>query len=152
MAVGLVLVIRTAEGGVPRDRGLPPGYNDTVDQDQRQDLYAYASKVVCTRGDRAVTLARRDHCLRWVAERAGKRPPRFKLLAYVSHPVTAGQQAAQASIHPARPDSHVAALAFLDELIHIGGGFDLNELSEEFAGPLGGRVGDRAEQRVLGLP
>jgi hypothetical protein len=107
------------------------GYNDAVDEIQRQDLYAYASKVVGTRGDRALTRARRDLCLRWAAQRAGKKPPRLKWLAYLSHPVTAGQQAARAATYRQRADSHTAALAFLDELIDIGAGCDVEVLSSE---------------------
>jgi hypothetical protein len=107
-------------------------YNDAVDERQRQDLYAYASKVVGTRGRRAVVRARRELCLRWAAEREGRRPPRFRLPAYLCHPTTAAQQAARAAVSTPRPDSHEAALAFLDRLIDVGSAHTSESLRGEF--------------------
>jgi hypothetical protein len=108
-------------------------YNDAIDQAQRQDLYAYASKVVGTRQGRAVTRARKELCLRWAAEREGRKPPRFNLLSYrLCHPVMAGQQAAGSALYPPRgAEAHRAALAFLDRLIDVGAPHTVHVLSEE---------------------
>ena len=43
-------------------------YNDSVDDDRRQDLYAYASKVVGTRTSAEGQRARAERLLEWAAE------------------------------------------------------------------------------------
>src|SRR5947208_3752516 len=43
-------------------------YNDSVDDERRQDLYAYASKVVGSRTSAAVQRARAEHLSPWAQQ------------------------------------------------------------------------------------
>jgi hypothetical protein len=49
--------------------GLMRAYNDAVDDDRRQDLYAYAARVVGTAGPPEVRRARAERCAAWAADR-----------------------------------------------------------------------------------
>jgi hypothetical protein len=91
-------------------------YNDTVDDDRRQDLYTYASAVVGTRGARALERRRARMCLEAV-------DARFPLLSRLrSHFRThAGAHAALALSRRHDPAGHERALRLLDELITAGG-------------------------------
>jgi hypothetical protein len=91
-------------------------YNDTVDDDRRQDLYAYASSVVGTRGPRVIERRRARMCLEAV-------DARFPLLSRLrSHFRThAGAHAALALSRRQDPSGHERALGLLDELIAAGG-------------------------------
>ena len=54
-------------------------YNDGLPDDRRQDLYAYAAKVVGTASGRKVRRARARLCLEWFAEQTpGRRPSRAR--------------------------------------------------------------------------
>ena len=57
-------------------------YNDALDDEHRQDLYAYAAKVVGTRGSVRLELARAEHVRRWIAERAPRRWHRWFVPVY----------------------------------------------------------------------
>jgi hypothetical protein len=52
-------------------------YNDSVDDDVRQDLYAYAAKVVGTRADAEVERRRSERVASWTYERRFRRMRRF---------------------------------------------------------------------------
>jgi hypothetical protein len=100
-------------------------YNDSVGDERRQDLYAYAAKVVNSRSIPEVERARTERLMRWSAERATARwtrflvPPRFPALTFEPEPDSAGGRAVRAiKRHTAR--SHAQALALIDELLTIG--------------------------------
>ncbi|MGZ4182053.1 MAG: hypothetical protein ACXVUL_15390 [Solirubrobacteraceae bacterium] len=52
-------------------------YNDSVDDDARQDLYAYAARVVGTRADADVERRRSECVAAWTYERRFRRMRRF---------------------------------------------------------------------------
>jgi len=52
-------------------------YNDSVDDDARQDLYAYAAMVVGTRADADVERRRSEFVVAWTYERRFRRMRRF---------------------------------------------------------------------------
>src|SRR5438874_6352746 len=47
-------------------------YNDSIDDDHRQDLYAYASKVVGTRGSLSIQRQRVERLTEWAIEMHGR--------------------------------------------------------------------------------
>ena len=101
-------------------------YNDSIDDRRRQDLYAYASKVVGSRASLAVERARAERLTAWTHER---RPPRRmrwlmpgRLRAFAPDPPVhiLGARAIQAL--PGHDDStHADVLALIDELLDLGG-------------------------------
>jgi len=56
-------------------------YNDSIDAERRQDLYAYAAKVVGSRGSEARQQARAARLNAWMSERKPRRWTRFLLPA-----------------------------------------------------------------------
>lgn len=111
-------------------------YNDSVDDDRRQDLYRYAAKVVGTRGSRQVQRARARMCRRFTA--AGRRP--WPLLSGRLSTERAATRAALTAADPTAGPGHDAALAFVDQLIAIGSTGRRDELSAATAS-----VGSEAE-------
>ncbi len=93
-------------------------YNDRVDDDRRQDLYAYAARVVGTRAPRPVERARARLCIAW-ARRRGVRAP---LVVRIRASAAAGAVAANLAASDASPEGHASALALLDRLIATGAG------------------------------
>jgi hypothetical protein len=102
-------------------------YNDYLDDDRRQDLYAYASKVVGSRGPVDVQWARADRLRSWAANKLEHRWSRCLLPRPVrrigrlhnSTIETIGNHAIRAI--PKRDDrTHVEVLALIDELLGIG--------------------------------
>jgi hypothetical protein len=91
-------------------------YNDTVDDDRRQDLYPYASLAVGTRGSRALERRRARLCLETVDPRF---PYASRLRAHFR--THAGAHAALALSRHCDPAHHRRALWLLDELIAVGG-------------------------------
>lgn len=91
-------------------------YNDSVDDDRRQDLYRYAAEVVGTRSSRQVRLARARLCRRLTA--AGRRS--WPLLSGRFSSERAATRAALTAADPTAGPGHAAALAFVDELIAVG--------------------------------
>jgi hypothetical protein len=104
-------------------------YNDWIDDDRRQNLYGYASKVVDSFGSDAVESARADRMTVW-AEQIRKRSwPQSLLPAWLQalsrerrppHDLLGAY--AVRSISAPTDESHGAALALIDELLAIGGG------------------------------
>jgi len=102
-------------------------YNDSLDDERRQDLYAYAAKVVGTRATGAVQRARAERLAAWELELRLRRPLR-RLLPERMREVglrrrhaldTVGTHA----VHAIRKHSdaiHAEALALIDELIAMG--------------------------------
>jgi hypothetical protein len=99
-------------------------YNDSIDNKRRQDLYAYASKVVGSRASEMVRWARADRLANWAFEmrqtrrsgivrrfhaRAGARPGTISALGI--HAVC--------SIKKHTDESHAAVLELIDELLEM---------------------------------
>lgn len=100
-------------------------YNDWIDPARRQDLYAYASKVVGSRGSLAVQQARAERLTAWIAELRRRRWTRFlvpasiRALAPTPPMDLIGVRAVQAMSK--RDDhSHAEVLALIDELLALG--------------------------------
>lgn len=101
-------------------------YNDSVDDTCRQDLYAYASRVVGTRVGAEIERARADRMLDWAAELHPRRwvallpaALRLRFARRRLPPDTAGTHAVYA-IRRYNGDTHAAVLALLDELLEMG--------------------------------
>jgi hypothetical protein len=102
-------------------------YNDSVDDERRQDLYAYASKVVGSRTSASVQRARAEHLSAWAQQfkRAkwtqGLLPERLRALAKHRQPSleSVGTHAVH-SISRHNDHTHEAAMRVIDELLAIG--------------------------------
>jgi hypothetical protein len=98
-------------------------YNDAIDDDRRQDLYAYAAKVVGSRAGEEVQRARAERLSTWgrqLRQRPWKRllPRRLRSLAWMPELDVIGPQVVRAI--PAHDDqSHADALAMIDTLLSI---------------------------------
>src|SRR5262249_52117367 len=90
----------------------------------RQDLYAFASKVVGSRGSEQLECARTERLKSWISQHELRRPPRFAFIARLRElapkpPVPLSTRAVQAI--PKHDDrSHAAVLALIEELVAIG--------------------------------
>jgi hypothetical protein len=100
-------------------------YNDSINDERRQDLYAYASKVVDSRSRPEIEHKRTQRLMRWTAERTNGRwtrfllPARFPALTFEPEPDSAGGRAVRAiKRHTAR--THAQALGLIDELLAMG--------------------------------
>lgn len=113
-------------------------FNDRLGHHERQRLFGYAAAAVGTRGDRSVTRARRDRCLRFAGSRPGLMA-RLRIAVFVGllpalrlYP-GAGEWAARevfASHHPS------AGFDLLDALLADGGVTPPARTSEPPALPL----------------
>jgi hypothetical protein len=99
-------------------------YNDTIDDERRQDLYAYASMVVGTRADSRAERDRISAVLAWsAARRSGslRRMPRlFRRHDDSRSPHVAANSAVRALGKRIGNDEHRSFLALIDELCAIG--------------------------------
>lgn len=86
-------------------------YNDGLDDDRRQDLYAYAARAVNTRGSRELGARRRRLC----AERAAQARGLSWLRSLLGGSAGAGRAAARTFLDAG--GDHRDALAFVDRLI-----------------------------------
>lgn len=100
-------------------------YNDSIDDERRQDLYVCASKVVGSRGSEDVQHARAERLAAWALALHRRRwtrflyPRRLRALAYNPDSGSIGSQAVRAI--PEHSDAmHGEVLALLDELLAIG--------------------------------
>jgi hypothetical protein len=105
-------------------------YNDSVDDDRRQDLYAYASRVVGSRAATRVQRARADRLAEWSSETFLRRYSRLlpdriaRAVACLHKPPLAIEALGASAAHAIprhTPETHAAALALIDELLAIGG-------------------------------
>jgi hypothetical protein len=121
----------------PAIAGFLRAYNDSVDDARRQDLYAYASKVVGTRATPEIELARSKRLQRFAHDLGRARGwTRFVLagrlpVASLHEPIdpeSAGARAAK-SIHRHTNQTHAAVLALVDELVAMGAGSDQPEVA-----------------------
>ena len=102
-------------------------YNDSIDDERRQDLYTYASKVVGSRTSADVQRVRAEYLSAWAQQfkRTGWTrwliPERLRALAKHRHPSleSVGTHAVH-SISRHSEESHVAAMRAIDELLAIG--------------------------------
>jgi len=102
-------------------------YNDSVDDERRQDLYAYASKVVGSRGGGVVQRARAERLAQWEFDLRRRRwirrllPERLRTIGL--HPRHALDTAGTHAVHAIRRHTaatHAEALALIDELLAMG--------------------------------
>lgn len=102
-------------------------YNDMLDDTRRQDLYAYASRVVGTRGTRHVENLRAERLARWAHEvrrtRRRSLPSRLERRLHRDGRTADPEWAARSATRAIRRSSeatHAEVLELIDELIAIG--------------------------------
>ncbi len=104
-------------------------YNDSLDDDRRQDLYRYAALVVGSRGSAETQRLRAERLAEWcsgsfVDRYAGQLPERFVRLAMRLRKPPLAIDALGASAARAVPrhtaHTHASVLALIDELLAIG--------------------------------
>jgi hypothetical protein len=88
-------------------------YNDGIDDERRQDLYAVAAKVIGTRDRRARSLRAR-HC----RARLAQSQPIGASFGLVPQPARHAASACASAF--LRAGAHAEALAFIDELVAVG--------------------------------
>jgi len=117
-------------------------YNDSIDDDRRQDLYAYAAKVVGSRGSAAVQRARAERLASWAAELQRRRWTRYLLPARLrtiglhrQPPIHAVGTYAAHAISKHTDLTHAEALALIDELLAIGARRQAADRSENLEVP-----------------
>jgi hypothetical protein len=101
-------------------------YNDSIDDERRQDLYRYAARVVGSRAPGAVENARVERLLAWAGNLQPRRlrrwlPARVRSLASQRRPVA--EAAGTHAVHAIRrhtDETHAAVLGLLDELLASG--------------------------------
>jgi len=138
----------------PAIAGFLRAYNDSVDDVRRQDLYAYAAKVVGTRTTPEIEFARSKRLQRFAHDLGRARGwTRFVLagrlpVASLHEPIdpeSAGARAAK-SIHKHTNQTHAAVLALVDELVAMGGSCE--QIAE--AAPAISAVSEVAEPTAVG--
>jgi hypothetical protein len=98
-------------------------FNDSLDDEPRQELYEYAAKVVGSRGSRRVQRDRLDRLIAWTEEIEGRRRKRSRAcLRWLGLRPSAHVVAAQAIRAVARRDDNTRSdvLALADELLAFG--------------------------------
>jgi hypothetical protein len=100
-------------------------YNDRIDDARRQDLYAYAAKVVGSRASEDVQHARAERLRAWALElhwsRRLRRLVPARLRAWVpTPPVDLVGSRAVCAIPRHNDKTHAEVLALIDELLTIG--------------------------------
>ena len=102
-------------------------YNDAVDNRRRQDLYAYASRVVGSRASVNVEQARAERLAAWALELGQRRwtrlllRSRLRLLARNPKTDVVGSSAVRA-IAKHSDQTHAQVLALIDQLVTSGAG------------------------------
>ena len=106
-------------------------YNDSVDDDRRQDLYPYASSVVGSRSSDGVERARAERLAAWAREQQRRRWTHFLPRSTQRtptgscgrmHTVEAAGAHAVHAIRRHTDATHAQALALIDELLALGDG------------------------------
>jgi hypothetical protein len=102
-------------------------YNDSIDDRRRQDLYAYAARVVGSRHGIAVQRARAERLVAWAIDVQRRRwtrllpPSRLRIAGLRRHPSThALGTAAVRSIARHTNETHREVLELIDALLVIG--------------------------------
>jgi len=111
----------------PTIAGFLRAYNDILDDARRQDLYAYAAKVVGTRSSRGVEGERAKRIAEW-ASRRGR--ARRRIVRWLSIETSAPEPEADRPEHfatsvakglnPVSDETHAEVLALVDELVAMG--------------------------------
>ena len=100
-------------------------YNDSIDDQRRKDLYAYAAKVVGSRTSEDVQRARAERLTAWalaLEQRGWTRllvPTRLRTLARNPQADVVGSHAVRA-VRKHTDQTHSDVLALIDELLTIG--------------------------------
>ena len=101
-------------------------YNDSIDDHRRQDLYAYAARVVGSRGSSQLERERAERLCSWMAKPGGRSWTRFllpaRLRAVSPKPpldVLGANAVRSLSTHDDR--THARMLALIDSLLAMGG-------------------------------
>jgi hypothetical protein len=101
-------------------------YNDFTDDAARQDLYAYAARVVGSRADAGVESAREERVAAWSSDMRLRRLRRFlplsiaQALSRMKAPRLDSVGTYAVRVIPRHtPETHSAALALIDELLAI---------------------------------
>jgi hypothetical protein len=109
-------------------------YNDSIDDRRRQDLYAYAAKVVGSRAGLAVERARAERLTAWTHERRPRRRSRWlisgRLRAFGAEPpvhILAARAVQAIPAHTGR--THAEMLALVDELLALRRGATVARLA-----------------------
>jgi hypothetical protein len=96
-------------------------YNDQVDDERRQDLYAYASLVVDTRDGAAVERRRADACLDWWLSASSPRRFQLRRFLWMLPPISAARDIEiahrAARWAAASPERHADALMLVETLV-----------------------------------
>jgi len=99
-------------------------YNDSIDAERRQDLYAYAAKVVGSRGSDQLQQTRAERLKAWISERKSRRWTRFLLPALL--PALANMPPCDVlgirAVHAIREHddrTHADVLALVDQLLAL---------------------------------
>ena len=105
-------------------------YNDSVNDERRQDLYEYASLVVDSASTPLIQQARSEHLREWASQMRGRRwsrhlprPFRWALSHMYYEPLSQSETVGTRAVHaiPRHSDhTHQAVLRLLDELLVIG--------------------------------
>lgn len=99
-------------------------YNDWIDDGRRQDLYAYAAKVLDSRDPEACA-ERLDRLVAWTGELQRRRwtgrliPVRLRSRREVDEPEVVAREAVRA-LGRRTDDAHAEVLALIDELLMLG--------------------------------
>jgi hypothetical protein len=91
-------------------------YNDGLDDERRQDLYASAAAIVGSARRRSVERERINRCLEFALAHHGRRPSSRASLALAT-PEPAGAWAAMAALESG---AHEEALKLVDDLVALG--------------------------------
>jgi hypothetical protein len=99
-------------------------YNDSVDDTRRQDLYAYAAKVVDSRAPAEVEQRRIEHVTAWMSKPDSRRfhfrlPARLRAVS-PRPPLDVLAASAVRSLRTHDDRTHAEMLALLDSLLAIG--------------------------------
>ena len=101
-------------------------YNDSIDDRRRQDLYAYATRVVDSRGSIQLERARAEYVSAWMAKPGARRWTRFLLPARLravspKPPLDVLGASAVRSLSTDDDRTHAKMLALIDSLLAMGG-------------------------------
>jgi hypothetical protein len=95
-------------------------YNDQVDDDRRQDLWAYAALVIHTKADVRVERERANLCLDWWLQTSSPRRRRLRRFLWMLPPSTAARDIEiahrAARWAAASPGRHASALELVEQL------------------------------------
>jgi hypothetical protein len=101
-------------------------YNDSVDDRRRQDLYAYAAKVVGSRGSAQLERERAERVCAWMSKPGGRGWTRFLLPARLravtpKPPLDVLGSSAVRSLSTHDELTHASMLELIDRLLAMGG-------------------------------